>query len=483
MAIFNGDLHPAYGLDFLPLWRTKGTWQTGTTTTDEIYYRRGDIYSGYETTLKGSFEYTVDPVTKQFEALSGTVHEIHVKGYFWTDDSGKGFWTESYTVTELNLDISLFDSGLSAMEIAAVVYGGNDSITGSRYMRGFAGDDTLTGSNGYDTLNGGTGADTMAGGLSGDLYYVDDAGDVVTELINQGNDTVESSVSFVLSANVEQLRLVGADINGTGNALNNTLVGTSGINVLDGQGGADTMAGGLSDDLYYVDDAGDVVTELINQGNDTVESSVSFVLSANVEQLRLVGTDINGTGNALNNTLIGTSGMNILDGKGGADTMAGGLSDDLYHVDDAGDIVTELINQGNDTVESSVSFVLSANVEQLDAGDIVTELINQGNDTVESSVSFVLSANVEQLSLVGANINGTGNALNNTLIGSSGMNILDGKGGADTMAGGRSNDLYHVDDAGDIVTELINQGNDTVESSVSFVLSANVEQLMTRATS
>ena len=58
----------------------------------------------------------------------------------------------------------------------------------------------------------------MIGGLGNDTYVVDNVGDVVTEALNEGTDTVQSSVSFALGANVENLTLTGsANINGTGN--------------------------------------------------------------------------------------------------------------------------------------------------------------------------------------------------------------------------------------------------------------------------
>jgi Ca2+-binding RTX toxin-like protein len=271
----------------------------------------------------------------------------------------------------------------------------------------------LEGGLGNDTLDGGAGADRLIGGLGNDTYIVDAAGDVVVEAANSGSDTVNASVSHVLSAHVENLILTGtAAINGTGNALDNHITGNSANNTLDGGAGNDTMLGGAGDDTYVVDAPGDVVVEAAGAGTDTVRSSVNHILSANVEMLVLTGSAaINGTGNALANSLTGNGAANVLDGGAGADRMAGGTGNDTYIVDDP--------------------------------GDVVVESANAGTDTVNASVSHVLSANVENLTLTGtAAIDGTGNSLANTIMGNRSNNVLNGGAGNDILSGGAGSDTF-----------------------------------------
>ncbi len=115
---------------------------------------------------------------------------------------------------------------------------------------GNAGQDYLEGNGGSDRLEGGAGADTMVGGAGNDTYLVDDPGDQVIEAPNNGRDAVESSVSFTLGTNVEDLTLTGSsDLNGTGNELDNTITGNNGINRLDGHGGTDHLIGGDKNDI------------------------------------------------------------------------------------------------------------------------------------------------------------------------------------------------------------------------------------------
>ncbi len=172
----------------------------------------------------------------------------------------------------------------------------------------------------------------MAGGAGNDTYYVDNTGDTVIEANGAGTDQVSSTVSFSLAGQyLENLTLTGSgNINATGNSLANTLTGNSGNNVLNGGTGADAMTGGAGNDTYYVDNIGDTVIEAAGAGTDQVFSTVSFSLASQyAENLALTGSgNINGTGNALANTLTGNSGNNALSGGDGNDTLEGGAGTD-----------------------------------------------------------------------------------------------------------------------------------------------------------
>jgi Ca2+-binding RTX toxin-like protein len=102
-------------------------------------------------------------------------------------------------------------------------------------------------------LDGGTGADALLGGLGNDAYYVDNVHDMVTEtsVLATEIDTVNSTISYTLGANLENLALTGsAAINGTGNALSNTLTGNDCANILTGGIGNDQLIGGNGIDLF-----------------------------------------------------------------------------------------------------------------------------------------------------------------------------------------------------------------------------------------
>jgi trimeric autotransporter adhesin len=456
---------------------------------------------------------------------------------------------EKFSVTNISTSFNSLITSIGSGSDFSAVYNyfldsnnlaGNDVIAGgvlNDTLSGNAGNDVLVGNAGDDSLDGGAGADNMNGGIGSDTYYVDSISDVVTESVTNalggGTDTVTSSISYTLGLNVDNLTLTispltilnANNLNGTGNTLDNDFKGNDGNNLLSGLAGNDTLnggagndtldgglgndilIGGTGDDTYLVDlattaaviatatsTAAPAFVSLQDQiienadGNDTITLRGSAVLVtattidltgndsfgnslANIENLNAAATGatkLNLIGNGLNNIITGNSADNLMNGGTGADTLVGGLGNDTYIVDDAGDIITELLNSGIDTVQSGVTYSL-----------------------IDTDGVGLNGGNVENLTLTGAdNINGTGNAFNNIIIGNSGVNMLlgglgadtlDGGLGADSLNGGDGADTYLVDDSADVVTEdnaLAAGGIDLVKSSASsFTLSANVENL------
>jgi Ca2+-binding RTX toxin-like protein len=329
---------------------------------------------------------------------------------------------------------------------------GHDKIGGNgvaNWLRGGKGNDALTGKGGDDKLDGGLGTDAMTGGTGDDLYLVDRSSDKVIESSGQGIDKVKSTVSYTLGAAVEALQLAGGNINGTGNGLANTLIGSSGRNVLKGGGGTDTLKGGAAADTFYVNSAGDRVVEASSGGSDIVLSSVSYTLAAYVEKLTLTtARNINGTGNALRNTLVGNDGANILDGLAGADTMVGGKGNDTFIVGQTTDVVTEAVGGGVDTIVSSADYNLAkwANVEKLVLVDGAIHAI----EGTGNAANNVMTGNEFGNTLSGAAGNDTlhGRDGDDSLNGGAGHDRLFGGNGADTLAGGDGNDTL-AGDAGD----------------------------------
>jgi len=217
----------------------------------------------------------------------------------------------------------------------------------------------------------------MEGGTGNDIYIVEDAGDEVHEYDNGGTDTIRASISWTLPspANgalydwyIENLTLTGtAAIDGIGNELNNIITGNAAANVLSGLAGNDTLRGGRGNDTL---DAGDGIDKLY--------------------------------GDAGNDALTGGAGNDLLAGGAGDDAMTGGTGNDIYYVDSTGDSIVESAGEGADSVRTTITWSLGANLESL-------QLLGSGD------------------------INGTGNARANVIRGNSGDNRLAGAAGNDKL--------------------------------------------------
>lgn len=411
--------------------------------------------------------------------------------------------------------------------IAAQLNLENITLTGTATTTatGNAGANILTGSDGSNTLDGQAGADAMIGYKGNDVYIVDNLGDTVDDgggTDAGGLDEVRASVTFSLVTDIENLVLTGTgNINGTGNAVINTLTGNTGLN---------TLAAGVGDDYYYVQNTGDFVSEVTGEGTDRLFTTSNFNMDTNADQveiLTLLGTlGISGIGNALDNTINGNAGANVIFGRGGEDTIYGNAGYDI--INGEGETDTIFGNAGNDTllggdgddftvdggagndilnggngsdgliggtgIDTFIGGLGDDTFEVTDANEKITEYIGEGSDTVSTNLkSFTLAPvtatqQLENLSLFGTAITGIGNEINNSISGWSnhntlagmagndvindtlgGNDTLDGGTGIDAMAGGLGEDVYFVDNALDTVTEAAFEGLfDKIYSSVSY---------------
>ena len=322
----------------------------------------------------------------------------------------------------------------------------------SDQLYGYEGNDILIGGAGNDYLEGGVGNDVLIGGTLGVILNIGDID--LSGADTAGYRSSSAGVTIDLGAMQDlQLSLLGisaglqkavtghgGDAEGdtligianlTGSAFTDYLSGDAGANILNGAGGADFLAGGLGNDTYFVDNAGDTVTELVGGGTDRLFTSVSFALGVNQEIEKLAVTDsestdkVNLNGNAFKQTLMGNNGENILNGGAGADKMYGFGGNDTFYVDHSSDKVFESAN-GTDTVYTSVNWALGA-------GQLV-EAISVLNPSGTTRI----------------NING--NELGQTITGSAGSNVINGGGGNDRIFGLGGGDRIYAGTGNDVIT-------------------------------
>jgi len=428
-----------------------------------------------------------------------------------TADLLGGSDTLSYGTTTAGVSVNLASNGASGFASITGIENatggaGADTLIGNgldNVLNGGAGDDTLSGGLGVDTLTGGAGVDTVSYVGETDAMFISLAtgtaqrgsaaapvDDVLVTLENViggfGSDSITGSTGNNLldgGAGVGNDSIDGGAGNDTilGGGGDDQLLGGVGADSIDGGAGNDTIVGGAGNDTLLGGDGNDSFSYTFGDGVDVYNGGIG------TDTLGIIGTTAN---NALGVVFDGTSITSFTGGSISSietltvDLLAG--TDTLSYAGTTADVSVDLTahtasgiaslfgvenvtgGSGNDTlIGDAEANVLAGGIGNdtyfVGAGDTVTEGAGAGTDTVNSSATFTLGANVENLTLTGtADINGTGNGLANVMIGNSGANVLNGAAGNDTIEGGAGNDTMTGGTGNDMFVFKSGFGNDVI---------------------
>ena len=305
--------------------------------------------------------------------LKGKVTEFNV----WQYDFWPYMFNNSFPVYGMVKDLNL-DGTPAEVALIKFIRSSNANVYNNTIVAGTSAADQMTGTSrndllygfeGNDTLNGGDGLDviiyhgirdnftvtkTSNGYLVQDLHGIAGA-DLIQNAeylsfsdVRVGIDAIPPAVSYAgnstLNGSTKNDRIAGTAANENINGLsgNDTILAGAGNDVIDGGPGRDSMSGGPGDDIFVVEITGDLVVEAANQGIDTVQTSLStYVLGNNVENLIYTGVvAFKGTGNSLNNRIVGSESADTLTGAGGNDTIIGNAGTDQISGGLGNDVLT-----------------------------------------------------------------------------------------------------------------------------------------------
>jgi len=359
---------------------------------------------------------------------------------------GAGNDTASYINAASGVTVSLALTGPQATGGS-----GNDSLNGVENLTGSSFADVLTGTSGNNRLSGGFGDDTLIGGGGSDIFEGGLGSDTVV-LTTGASDTLavvslRSGSGYVGTTGLNYLTLRGIE-NIIGSSTNDSIEGSNGRNRIDGGAGNDIINGGPGNDVLIGGSGTDTLLYDMAPGAVTVNLALTGPQNTGAGGIDTISGFENLTGGAGNYRLTGDVNDNVIDGARGDDVLNGG----------SGGNDTFIGGFGTDVV--SFASALGPVIAFVDATGAQVQTIN-GATIRMSGIEGLIGSNFADM-----------------LTGDSGNNILDGGLGADTLTGGNGNDIYYVDNVGDRVNEASGGGTDTVRSTISYTLSADLENLV-----
>lgn len=368
---------------------------------------------------------------------------------------------ENVQFADANLSFSSLATAISQYR-PNVIEGtsGNDVLNGTasnNAIYGLAGNDTLNGLDGDDFLIGGAGTDTYSGGAGTDI--VDFSYDTVGWAINlTTGQAVQSTTTETLTG------IEGA----YGSSVADTLTGSANGDILAGFGGDDTItANGGNDFIEFDGNLGGYDAVDGGTGTDTIRAMsqntvIGLASLAGIESITANGyagvtIQASSSGNTIDLSAVTLTGIGLIDGAAGNDTIVGSSANDTI----AGGAGDDILNGG----AGDDQFFVSGTTDGFDAitggsgTDIILatssnarigltslsqiETISSGNN---SGVFVSGSANADSLDFSNVSLVGIsridGGSGNDTLIGSAGDDVILGSAGDDSLAGGAGNDIF-----------------------------------------
>jgi len=367
---------------------------------------------------------------------------------------------------------------------------GNETITTTEsndVIFGLDGDDTINANGGNDIITGGLGADILNGNDGDDDFHVS-MGEVAGDTFNGGAGTddfflqsdiiLDSTTTFI---DMERVAFNGFVITA---ALNDgfdlSAMNRSGISILNGQAGDESITGTIAGDAIYAGEGADVINGAGGNDNiyiggtegrgDTIDGGVgtnyvrltsaatfnSATTFTNITSLINSGFDI-----TLDNaTTIDFSGMNrsggnTVIGSAAADTIIGFANNTTVRAGEGADIITG--GSGNDVFQVSGTESLG-DIYDGGSGGTADQISLLADSEFNSANSFV---NMDRVTFNGFNIILANNTtIDFTGIARSGTGQIQGSSGDDDVRGMSNIDFMYGNDGNDTLRG--NDGDDRI---------------------